>query len=64
MSTDTGSGRRVTDAEVLELGNELMARGELWNGMIAHYLRERYGDRLRRVWGEDAGWYVLPAQAR
>lgn len=53
------AGRPVTMPELQALWAELKARGELWNGMTDHYLRERYGDRLYHVMGD--GWYVRPA---
>lgn len=50
---------RVPMSELQALWDECKARGELWNGMTDHYLRERYGDRLCHVMGD--GWYVRPA---
>lgn len=52
-------GRPVSMDELRELWAALMGRGECWNGMTDHYLRERYGDRLYHVMGD--GWYVRPA---
>lgn len=51
--------RLVSMTELRELWTELTARGELWNGMTEHYLRERYGDRLYHAPG--GGWGVRPA---
>jgi hypothetical protein len=53
--------RRVSNTEVREIEAACQARGELWNGMITHYLRERYGDRLYHLRGH--GWFVR-AEAR
>jgi hypothetical protein len=55
FSTDE-TERVVSMTELQALWAECQARGELWNGMTDHHLRERYGDRLIRVPGE--GWRV------
>jgi hypothetical protein len=53
--------RAVSMTELQELWAQLKARGELWNGMTEHYLRDRYGDRLAR--GQGGGWVVRPGTA-
>jgi hypothetical protein len=56
----TGADQPVSIAELLALWDELRGRGEMWNGMTGHYLRQRYGHRVYRKTGAQAGWYVRP----